>query len=181
MFTQNEGVNMRSFLGLTKKVDLEELTKRESGSKDTLEKRRLMAIRLRFEGYTPPQVCAILRVHPSSLRNWVNSFNKHGLPGLRPQEKRLGRNRKLTNDQINEVCKWLDEGPSEKHGCCFWTGKKLMQAIEKEFGVKYSLDGVYWLLRNLGYRRLVAKTHHYKSDPKAAEEFKKNSRIWSRR
>lgn len=172
---------MRSFLELTEKVDLEKLTKRERESKDTLEKRRLMAIRLRAEGYIPPQVCSILRVHPSALRSWVNKFNKHGLTGMRPQKKRLGQNRKLSDEQINEVCKWLDEGPSEKHGCCFWTGKKLMLAIEKELGVKYSLDGVYWLLKNLGYRRLVAKTHHYKSDPKAAEEFKKNFPQWSRR
>jgi len=172
---------MKPFLKLTKEVDLEEVVSRERSTKDFLEKRRLMAIRLRHEGHTPPEVCNVLGIHPSSLRNWVNSFNKHGLDGLRPQEKRWGRKRKLSDEQIREVRKWLDEGPSESQGCYFWTGEKLMKEIERQFGVRYSLDGIYWLLKDLGYKRIVPKTRHHKADPKAAEEFKKNSRIWSRR
>jgi transposase len=115
------------------------------------------------------------------LRNWINAFNEHGLDGLKARKSRSGRKRKLTEDQIGEVRRWLDEGPSESQGCFFWTGEKLMKEIEREFGVRYSLDGVYWLLKDLGYRRIVPKTRHYKSDPEAAEEFKKNSRRWSRR
>ena len=172
---------MRPYLQLTRGVDIKEIKRRERGTNDLLERRRLTAVRLRSEGYTPPKVCDILGIHVCSLRNWVNAFNKHGLDGLKPQEKRWGRKRKLSEEQIKEICKWIDEGPSESQGCYFWTGRKLMKEIERKFGVRYSLDSVYWLLKDLGYKRIVPKTRHHKADPKAAEEFKKNSRIWSRR
>lgn len=169
------------YLQLTREVKAEEIRGRERVTNDLLERRRLCAIRLRSEGYAPPEVCNILGVHPSSLRNWVNTFNRDGLDGLRPQEKRAGRKRRLSGEQIAKVCRWLDEGPSEHHGCRFWTGKSLARAIEKAFGISYTENGIYVLLKNLGYTRLVPKTRHHKADPKAAEEFKKNSRIWSRR
>ena len=172
---------MRSYLTLARAVDRRELKKREKASRDFLERRRLMAIRLRADGKTPPEVCEILGVHQCSLRNWVNSFNKTGLDGLKPQEKRAGRKRKLSTEQISLVCEWVDNGPSEHHGCCFWTGKHLANAIEDVFGIKYSENGIYVLLKSLGYTRLVPKTQHHKADPAKAEEFKKNFPQWSRR
>ena len=171
---------MRSYLTLTREVDSGELNKREKGSRDFLERRRLMAIRLRADGKTPPEVCEILGVHQCSLRNWVNAFNKYGLDGLKTQEKRAGRKRWLSDEQVQAVCKWLDEGPSEHHGCHFWTGKHLAKAIEEAFEIKYTQNGIYTLLKDLGYTRLVPKTRHHKTDPAAAEEFKKNFPQWSR-
>lgn len=172
---------MRTYLELTRETTPEEIKGKEQAARDLLERRRLCAIRLRSEGYSPPEVCSILGVHQSSLRNWVNAFNRDGFAGLRPQERNAGRKRKLSEEQIAEVCRWLDEGPSEHHGCCFWTGKSLASAIEKTFGIRYTENGIYVLLKDLGYTRVVPKTRHHKSDPKAAEEFKKNSPVWSRR
>lgn len=172
---------MRTYLTLTREVDRGKIQKREKASRDFLERRRLMAIRLRADGKTPPEVCEILAVHQCSLRNWVNAFNKKGLDGLKTQEKRAGRKRMLSIEQISLVCKWLDEGPSEQHGCLFWTGKHLSNAIDEAFGIKYSESGIYVLLKDMGYTRLVPKTHHHKADPEKAAEFKKNSPQWSRR
>ena len=172
---------MRKFLSLTRDIDRGELVKREKATKDFLERRRLMAIRLRSDGKTPPEVGEILGVGQCALRNWTNKFNKFGLDGLKTMKNPGGRKRRLSNEQVNVICEWLDNGPSEHHGCCFWTAKQLAKAIDESFGVNYTESGIYTMFRNLGYRRLVAKTHHHKSDPKAAEEFKKNSRIWSRR
>jgi len=172
---------MRSYLEVTRRANVEEIREKERGSKSPLEKRRLCAIRLRLEGYTPPEVCNILSIHQSSLRNWVNTFNRSGFAGLEPQERHAGRKRRLSEEQITEVCRWVEEGPSEHHGCCFWTGKSLASAIEKAFGIRYTENGIYELLKDLGYTRLVPKTRHHKSDPKAAEEFKKNFPVWSRR
>lgn len=171
---------MRSYLKLTRTVDRDELGKREHASRDFLERRRLMAIRLRDDGKTPPEICEILSVHPSSVRSWVNAYNKHGLDGLKPQEKHWGRKRRLSADQIAQVCKWLDEGPKEGDGCYFWTGKKLADAIYRAFGVQYKENGIYDMLKDLGYTRLVPKTLHYKADLKVGKEFKKKCPIWSR-
>jgi len=171
---------MRPPIPLTRKVDIEELRRRERTTKVMLERRRLAAIRYRHEGRSVAEICQELQCTPCSLRTWVKTFNEQGLDGLKPR-KRPGKQRWLTDEQIDEVRTWLDEGPSESQGCHFWTAPQLVKAIEKTFGVRYSSDAIYDILKDLGYKRIVPKTHHHKADPKAAEEFKKNFPIWSRR
>ena len=103
--------------------------------------------------------------------------------GLRWSKSRKppGKKRNLNEEQLRIVMDWLDNGPEERHGCCFWTGAKLIEAVKSEFGVSYSSSGIYDLLKDIGYSRQVVKTHHHKCDLAAAEEFKKNSPQWSRR
>lgn len=171
---------MRPPVRLTREVDIEEIRKREKQTKDVLERRRLAGIRYRHEMRSVPEICQELQCTPCALRSWVRAFNANGLEGLRPR-KRPGKRRRLTNEQIEIICGWLDEGPSKDQEFYFWTAPQLVRAIEESFGIRYSTDAIYLLLRGLGYRRLVEKTRHYKANPKAAEEFKKNFRVWSRK
>ena len=171
---------MRPCVRLTRDLDLEGIKALEGASNDVRERRRLTAIRLCNQGYKTPEICKILGVTKSSVQRWVKKFNSGGLEALRSR-KLPGKARWLTDEQIEVVRGWLDNGPGERHGCHFWTGEKLLKAIEDEFSVHYKLKGIYKMLKYLGYRRIVPKTRHYRSDPKAAEEFKKNCRIWSRR
>ena len=180
MFAKTMEANMRPCVRLTRDLDLKEIKALESATNDVRERRRLIAIRLCSQGYKTPEICKILGVTKSSVQRWVTKFNSGGLEALRSR-KPPGKARWLTDEQIEVVCGWLDSGPEEHHGCQFWTGGKLLKAIEDEFGVRYKLKGIYKMLRYLGYRRIVPKTRHYRSDPKAGEEFKKNSPLWSRR
>lgn len=170
---------MRKAKEITRAVDLDELKQRERETNDAQEKRRLMGIRLKIEGYSVTEIMKIMPVTQSGLLRWVDKFNEKGFDGLKSKPI-PGKAAFLNKDQIEVVRLWLDEGPGEKHDCYFWTGKKLLEAIEREFGASYSLNGIYKLLKTLGYTRLVPKTRHYKSDPARAEEFKKNFRVWSR-
>lgn len=171
---------MRAPAEITREVDLEELKKREKATKDAREKRRLMGIRLKLEGYPLKQIMEILPVSQSGLLAWVNAFNKEGFDGLKSR-KRKGRARFLSGEQAEIVKGWLDAGPRDNHDCVFWTGGKLIKAIEEEFGITYSTSGIYELLKDLGYSRQVVKTTHHKCDPGKVEEFKKNFPQWSRR
>lgn len=171
---------MRPCVRLTRELDLEGLKELEGSTRDVKEKRRLTGVRLCYQGYSTPEICKILGVTNSSVQRWVGRFNAGGLEALK-SHKPPGKARRLTAEQIKVVRGWLDNGPEECHGCHFWTGRKLLEAIENEFGVHYKLKAIYKMLKYLGYKRIVPKTRHHKSDPKAAEEFKKNFRIWSRR
>ncbi|UCE48281.1 MAG: winged helix-turn-helix domain-containing protein, partial [Phycisphaerales bacterium] len=51
---------------------------------------------------------------------------------------------------------------------------------EKEFGVLYTLDGVYKLLHRLGYSCLKPRPRHEKADPAVQQAFKKTSQTGSK-
>src|SRR6266852_2839665 len=51
---------------------------------------------------------------------------------------------------------------------------------EREFGVRYSHGGMHRVLRAIGCAWLMPRPHHPKGDAEAQDEFKKNSRRWSR-
>src|SRR5229473_3057307 len=51
---------------------------------------------------------------------------------------------------------------------------------EREFGVRYSHGGMHRVLRAIGCAWLMPRPHHPKGDAEAQDEFKKNSRKWSR-
>jgi len=63
-------------------------------------------------------------------------------------------------------------GPREVTGVCTLRGKDVVRILEHEFGVRYSLDGVYDLLERLGYSCLAPRPRHEKSDPAKQQEFR---------
>ena len=56
-----------------------------------------------------------------------------------------------------------------------------MSILEREFGVKYSLDGAYDLLERLGYSCLAPRPRHEKNDPAAVAQFKEQAPLLSGR
>lgn len=170
---------MRIAAVITRETDMDELRRHERATRDARERKRIMGIRLKIEGYSVKEIMRIIPVTQSGLLRWVKKYNEKGFEGLKSKNP-PGRARYLSEGRLAIVREWLDYGPEERHGCRFWTGKKLIEAIEKEFGVSYALNGIYDLLKDLGYSRKVMKTRHYKSDPEREEEFKKNFLVWSR-
>ena len=52
-------------------------------------------------------------------------------------------------------------------------GPDVRRILEREFGVMYTLQGVYDLLHRLGYSSLMPRPRHKDADPVAQEAFKK--------
>jgi transposase len=52
-------------------------------------------------------------------------------------------------------------------------GRDIQQILQRDFGVIYTLDGVYKLLHRLGYSCLKPRSRHEKADPRLQETFKK--------
>ena len=70
-------------------------------------------------------------------------------------------------------CRRIASGPSKQDSVSVLNGPTIKRLLEREYGVIYSLWGVYNLLHRLGYSCLCPRPQHEKADPKAQQEFKK--------
>ena len=105
----------------------------------------------------------------------MRRYNHQGIEGLQ-DAPRPGQPTKLPRSQEDAFCHRLDTGPSQQDGISVLNGPAIRQLLEREFGVVYSLRGVYDLLHRLGYSCLCPRPQHEKTDPHAQEVFKKTSR-----
>ena len=60
-------------------------------------------------------------------------------------------------------------------GVCTLRGKDIQGILERSFGVRYSLNGVYNLLWRLGYTSLAPRPRHEEQDRKIIEDFKRRA------
>ncbi|MGZ4348712.1 MAG: helix-turn-helix domain-containing protein, partial [Gaiellaceae bacterium] len=58
----------------------------------------------------------------------------------------------------------LRAGPTEADGVCTLRARDIRRILQKEFGVEYSLAGVYDLLHRLGFSCLAPRPRHRKND-----------------
>jgi transposase len=109
-----------------------------------------------------------------SVQEWVYAYRDGGIDDLLPG-KSTGRPTKLPRGREAEFMRRLDAGPLPGDGVCTLRGRDVVAILEREFGVKYSLDGAYDLLERLGYSCLSPRPLHEKADPAAVEHFKTNA------
>lgn len=109
---------------------------RPHGSPSELEHRRWLAVQRVEEGYEVGEVAEFLGVDASSVRRWVASFRSEGAGALATRPV-AGRPPKLSSTQEKIVLRWLLESPTE-HGFAteLWTGPRVAQFIQEQFGVR---------------------------------------------
>ena len=116
-----------------------------------------------------------LFVHITTVQSWLNRFRKDGLPGLE-EKPRSGRPHKLTKDQLDQLPHLLNDLISQKSGGRV-KGKEIQRAIQEQFGVKYNLSSLYFLMHRQGWSWITARSQHPESDVATQEVFKKTSLI----
>lgn len=136
--------------------------------------RRLSAVRLALLGRTAVDVGERVLLSERQVRVWVARYNEGGTDAL---ADRTGRGRKppLTGDQEQQLKNRLRAGPIDADGVCTLRGEDVRRILKAEFGLTRSLQAVYDLLHRLGFEPLRPRPRHPKSDPVAAERFKKAS------
>jgi len=124
---------------------------RPSGSPAQLEKRRVRAITLLQEGFTPVEVARRLGVDRRSVRRWRAAHDATGRNGLaaRPAP---GRPPKLDAKARAKLERLLMRG-AESNGFAtdLWTCPRVAKVIRREFGVRYHVDHIGRLLRTMGW------------------------------
>ena len=142
--------------------------------------RRIHAVYLARKGLTCPQIMKIIGAGRRTIQKWVKKYNHGGIEQLK-DKPRSGQPAKLPPEMQEAFCQRIKAGPLEQDGVSVLNGPAIKQLLEREFGVVYSLWGVYSLLHRLGHSCLCPRPQHEKADPNAQQEFKKSSpKPWMR-
>jgi len=156
-------------------TELKQLFRKEKDARLAV---RIRAVYLALMGKSAPEIAKLLGYQRRTIQNWVYSYNKHSLEGLKDASGR-GQRCKLNADQLQWLRQRLDEGPPPESGLSVFHGKDIQLMIQQQFGVNYHLHSIYKILHRLGYSYVSSRPEHPKGDPKARETFKKKSLIKS--
>ena len=142
-----------------KKIVKEELRK----EKRVVVKERLTAINMYINGMTQKSVAKSLGRDRGFVWIALKNYFSKGLKGL--EEQRGGdRRSQLSIDQRQELGYIINNSyPINAKG---WDGNIIVELIEHKYGVKYSRESVYHILRKLNISYKKAK----KVDPKKSEK-----------
>ena len=107
----------------------------------------------------------LYNVSHKSICNWVHSYNRYGIEGLK-DKPRSGRPSRLNDAQQKQLKATLRDKP-EKFGYAsgVWSGPLVIDYIQKTFGISYKKAQVYNLLRKLGFTFQRSKAFY----PEASE------------
>lgn len=152
-----------------KKTDFKSLISKEKNARMRI---RLIALAHIQDGANKAQVARFLKVSRRSVNEWVQRFIDHGNNGLK-EKTRSGRPSALTEIQLLQLKEYVEKNSIKENGGRL-KGSLLVDYIEQEFGILYSLDNIYRLLHQLGFSWITSRSKHPKQDIEAQEAFKKN-------
>ena len=123
---------------------------------EELERLRMIAADRFDEDRKPAEIAAFLGVDDQSVRQWRRVYRRAGggdagRAALRSR-KPIGRPRKLTDAQRQELAALLAQGPAA-HGYAdayLWTTKLIARLIKDRYGVDHHHDHVGVILHELG-------------------------------
>lgn len=140
---------------------------------------RIHVVALAKQGLTCPEIVKMTGYCRRTIQRWIARYNQSSIKAL-ADEPRSGRPLKLPVEQYEQFCARVDAGPNSSDRTATMYGRDIQQILEKEFGVVYTLDGIYKLLHRLGYSCLKPRPRHKKADASVQEAFKKTSqRGWT--
>jgi transposase len=114
------------------------------------EERRRLAFRL-FQRRTPKATIARqLGVSYVTVWRWEERWRKEGVGGWR-EHRHPGSNHRLSPKERTDLLARLKKGArAYGYPTDLWTLKRVAEVIRKEYGVEYTLSGVWRVLRALG-------------------------------
>ena len=124
---------------------------RPYGSAAELERRRRRAIAWLEKGCSAAEAALRVGVDPSSVRRWRQAFRRRGEAGLnaRPHP---GRPSLLSRRQKDVLARRLRKGPrANGFPTDAWTGPRIIELIERRYGVRYHVDHVPRFLDSLSF------------------------------
>ena len=146
--------------------DWQRLHEAISREKQAMQRDRLRAVVLAVEGKQALEIAEILGRSRRFVQAWVYAYRDGGIAALRPG-KSSGRPTKLPREQEAAFKQRMLDGPRAGDGVCTLRGVDAQRILAAEFGVPYTLDGVYDLLHRLGLSCLSPRPRHRKNDPQA--------------
>ena len=123
--------------------------------------------------YPIPVVAGVFGVHPATVWRWIRQYRNGGTRTLEDRPK--GHNpAKLTCDQREQVCTWVETGRNTRGQEVWWTLELLKQEIQFAWGVNVGITPLWIFLHQQGFRLKVPRPKHRSADIEAQIRFKKN-------
>jgi len=125
-------------------------------------------------GLTWRQTAALLGVGRASIARLQARFRQRATPGkIRPRNWG-GRRRALltTEEEERFLAPWVEQAQEGR----MLVVSSLRAAFSQRVGQPVAATVVYRMLERHGWRKVAPDTRHPKADPKAQEQWKKNSR-----
>jgi transposase len=159
--------------------DVEQLRQRSHQQRDARQRDRYRAVLLALEGHSAPAIAQTLARSRRFVQQWVYVYRDHGLEVICPKPQ-PGRPSKLPVTQQEPFKERLLAGPTAADRVCSLRAKDAQRILQEEFGVEYTLPGVYDLLHRLGFSYLAPRPRHRKNDPAQMQQWLQEAPLLSR-
>src|SRR3954471_20569550 len=150
---------------------LDRLQEAARGHRNTRTWPRVRAIILAKQGDTAAQIARAPGASRRAVQAWVAAYNRGGLEAL-PDRPHPGRAPTLPRDREARFLERIDAPPRREDGVCALRGADIRRILEREFGARYSLDGVSKLLDRLDYSSLMPRPQHEDAAPELQAIFR---------
>ena len=160
--------------------DLTLLRQQSHQQRDAKQRDRYRAILLALEGHHAPVIAKTLARSRRFVQRWVYPYRDHGLAAVAP-ERQTGRPPNLPATEEASFKERFLADPTEADGVCTLRGKEAQRILKEEFGVEYTLAGVYDLLHHLGLSCLAPRPRHRTNDPEQMRKWVEAAPLLSRK
>jgi len=147
---------------------------------DAKQRDRYRAVLLALQGQTTNTIMHTLDRSKNFVQRWVYAYRDGGIDAICPK-RQTGRPKKLTDLEEIQLRERILAGPRPQDAVCSLRGKDTRRILDSEFGVQYSLAGVYVLLHRLGLSSLVPRPRHKKNDPEKMHQWLQEAPLLSKR
>ena len=142
---------------------LEQLIRSE---RHALQRDRLRCVVLALEGKPAARIAAIVGRARRFVQAWVYAYRDGGVEAVSPRPPGH-RPSRLSPERERAFKERMLAGPRESDGVCTLRGLEAQRILREEFGVAYTLQGVYDLMHRLNLSCLSPRPRHRKNDPAA--------------
>ena len=105
---------------------------------------------------------------------WLDRYRHLGVEGLYDLP-RSGRPTLLEKELESKFIRRVLDGATEQDGVSVLKAKNIMAFLSAEFGVSYSLSGIYCLLARLNFSRIKPRPQHEKNNPELMAQWLQES------
>jgi transposase len=151
---------------------------RPAGTTEQLEQRRRRAIALLKQGRAVRETARLIGASPSTVSDWRTAYNQCGEHFFEAHSP-PGRRSSLSDKQKRRLEKLLLKG-ARRNGYAteLWTLRRVVEVIERHFGILYELSSVWHILRAMGWSCQKPERRARERDEKAVAIWRKGD--WRR-
>ena len=150
--------------------DIELLKQMAKSQTNAKQRDRYRAVALALEGIQTKNIIQKLDRSKNFVQRWNYAYRDGGIEAIAPKPQ-TGRPVKLHPQEESAFKRRILAGPMDCDEVCTLRGKDTERILEKEFGVKYSLPGVYALMHRLGLSCLKPRPKHRKNDAEKMQQW----------